>query len=571
MAAGPQNHRQTSCHVSGSPGRQRARLWRSAAGHRSIGRGRCPGLGGRRIAAVHALRQRPPHRRLDLLQRRARHRRDHREPPPVPGALSARQGRRALPIAHAPCIGRGTRTPEACPVPCGLLGLHQPFHTWVSIEVAAPQLLTKRGCSPSAPRGMPGTGGAHLRSSSLSAYERRSIQGAHTQHGSSSQCSLQITSTCGPRSSSLRSTRSRRCQLKLPTAGQASHGVRTHRALACRPPPTVSDRAPLTPRKGSATLRGARPGRAGGNSVLATSACASTAIPANSAYALTGISGDAASAKSAAAVAAPAAIMACAPPPPSSQRYAVRRTLGPHAWTGGTRMCRHLADSTCGSLGLMLCSCSCRAVFLPGEAAGRARRRRALAHVGDAGGQRGRDQRLHQRLHVRVKVQEGILAADAQQQVESAQLQRAKVGHLRAPSRARPAGPPRAARVGRAACSQRSALLPLASGCGITALAASACGSRDTGPRMRARQVTGMGSGTQAGRLHLRPAAALAYNNTKARLRIEHLSVKSQHWSRRCMTRPCRAAPMRDQAGPLDPSGHTPVAACTLPGPCLEH
>ena len=333
-----------------------------------------------------------------------------------------------------------------------------------------------------------------MRSSSLSAYERRSIQGAHTQHGSSSQCSLQITSTCGPRSSSLRSTRSRRCQLKLPTAGQASHGVRTHRALACRPPPTVSDRAPLTPRKGSAMLRGARPGRAGGNSVLATSACASTAIPANSAYALTGISGDAASAKSAAAVAAPAAIMACAPPPPSSQRYAVRRTLGPHAWTGGTRMCRHLADSTCGSLGLMLCSCSCRAVFLPGEAAGRARRRGALANVGDARGQRGRDQRLHQRLHVRVKVQEGILAADAEQQVESAQLQRAKVGHLRTPSRARPAGPPRAARVGRAACSQRSALLPLASGCGSTTLAASACGSRDTGPRMRSRQVTGMGS-----------------------------------------------------------------------------
>lgn len=215
---------------------------------------------------------------------------------------------------------------------------------------------------------------------------------------------------------------------------------------------------------------------------------------ANSAYALTGISGDAASAKSAAAVAAPAAIMACAPPPPSSQRYAVRRTLGPHAWTGGTRMCRHLADSTCGSLGLMLCSCSCRAVFLPGEAAGRARRRGALANVGDARGQRGRDQRLHQRLHVRVKVQEGILAADAEQQVESAQLQRAKVGHLRTPSRARPAGPPRAARVGRAACSQRSALLPLASGCGSTTLAASACGSRDTGPRMRSRQVTGMGS-----------------------------------------------------------------------------
>ena len=51
--------------------------------------------------------------------------------------------------------------------------------------------------------------------------------------------------------------------------------------------------------------------RAEGNSVAATSACAITAMPANSAYALMGISGDAANAKSAAEVATLAAMTAC--------------------------------------------------------------------------------------------------------------------------------------------------------------------------------------------------------------------------------------------------------------------
>lgn len=54
----------------------------------------------------------------------------------------------------------------------------------------------------------------------------------------------------------------------------------------------------------------------------------------------------------------------------------------------------------------------------------------ALAHVGHARGQRGRHERLDQRLHVRVKVQERIVAAEAQQHVEGAQLQEAKVAHL---------------------------------------------------------------------------------------------------------------------------------------------